>query len=136
MEQVGQLTDSQMEELHQLYQNEWWTKGRTLADVRIAVAHSGVVVAFTDPQSGSLAAFCRVITDFVYKALVLDVIVAAPYRGMGLGRALMDAVVSHPSLREVRHLELYCRPELMEFYHPWGFTEDLGELRFMRSARA
>lgn len=132
---IEQLTDAQVEELHGLYQNEWWTKGRTLEDTRKAVAHSGVIVAFCDPETRRLTGFARVLTDFVYKALVLDVIVAGPCRGTGLGQALLDAVISHPRLLEVRHFELYCRPELVGFYQHWGFAVELGELRFMRYAR-
>ncbi|MBI4259073.1 MAG: GNAT family N-acetyltransferase [Actinobacteria bacterium] len=93
---------------------------------------SDVVVGFADPDDGRLVGFARVVTDFVYKALVLDVIVDAPARGTGLGGVIMDAVISHPRLAGVRHFELYCRPELVPFYERWGFTDDLGELRFMR----
>jgi hypothetical protein len=49
---------------------------------------------------------------------------------------LMDAVVNHPALRSVTHLELYCLPEMTPFYERWGFTTDLGELRLMRLARS
>jgi hypothetical protein len=44
----------------------------------------------------------------------------------------MDALLEHPSLKTVRHLELYCLPELIPFYRRWGFTDELGELRFLR----
>jgi hypothetical protein len=30
------------------------------------------------------------------------------YRGMGLGKMLMDAVLAHPDLQQGRHFELYC----------------------------
>ena len=80
----------------------------------------------------SLVAFSRVLIDYVYKALILDVIVDASCRGQGLARALLDGIVEHPRLQSVRHFELYCRPELVPFYCRWGFTEELGELRFMR----
>ena len=64
-------------------------------------------------ESDELVAF---LTDYVYKALVLNVIVAEAYRGSGLGARLMDAVMGHPRLRDVRHFELYCLPELTPFY--------------------
>jgi len=31
--------------------------------------------------------------------------------------------------------ELYCLPELVPFYRKWGFTEELGGLRFMCRSR-
>lgn len=63
---------------------------------------------------------------------MLDVIVEASHRRTGMGRELMDAVLGHLRLEGVLHFELYCRPELVPFYERWGFTDDLGELRFMR----
>jgi len=131
-ERIEQLTGGQINDLHRMYQEEWWTKGRGLEDVRRMLEHTNVIVGFCDAESQRLVAFARVLTDYVYKALVLDVIVEAGSRGRGLARTLMDAVVGHPSLASVRHFELYCRPELMPLYRKWGFSEELGELRFMR----
>jgi GNAT superfamily N-acetyltransferase len=132
---VDHLTDAQILDLERLYQAEWWSKGRQLADIRKMLENTDVLVAFCDSNDGRLIAFARVITDYVYKALILDVIVDATHRGKDLGRALMDAIVEHPRLKGVKHFELYCRPELVPFYRKWQFTEDLGELRFMRKAK-
>jgi predicted GNAT family N-acyltransferase len=93
-----------------------------------------ILVGFADPKTGRLIAFARVITDFAFKALVLDVIVDSSARKSGLGRALMDAVVAHPELAQVQHFELYCRPELIPLYQRWGFQEVDRDLRFMRRA--
>jgi GNAT superfamily N-acetyltransferase len=129
---IERLAGDLPEQLHRLYQQEWWTHRRNVDDVRRMLEGSDVVVAYIDEETGSLAGFARVVTDFVYKALVLDVIVRQDHRGTGLGAKLMDDVVGHPRLRDVQHFELYCRPELVPFYERWGFTDDLGELRFMR----
>ena len=129
---IDRLTEEQILDLERLYQAEWWTKGRQLSDVRKMLENTDVITAFCDYDSQKLVAFARVITDYTYKALILDVIVDASYRGKNLGRALMDAIVAHPQLKSVRHFELYCLPELVPFYKKWGFTEELGELRFMR----
>ena len=133
-EKIEKLTDRQINDLHRMYQKEWWTKGRGLEDVRRMLEHTDVTVGFCDAESKRLVAFARVLTDYVYKALVLDVIVVAESRGRGLARALMDTVVAHPSLASVRHFELYCRPELMPLYRRWGFSDELGDLRLMRRA--
>jgi GNAT superfamily N-acetyltransferase len=134
LEFLSRLNESQLEDLWRLYQCEWWTQGRKLEDVRRAVKHSGLIFAFAEP-GGRLVAFARVLTDFVYKALVLDVIVDREHRQRGIGRTMLDAIVSHPALANVRDIELYCRPELVPFYQKWTFTADLGELRFMRRSK-
>ncbi|MGB7624179.1 MAG: GNAT family N-acetyltransferase [Terriglobia bacterium] len=132
---IDHLTDEQILDLDHLYQAEWWTRGRQLPDIRKMLENTDVLAAFCDSDSQRLIAFARVITDYTYKALILDVIVDASYRGKNLGRALMDAIVAHPRLKSVKHFELYCLPELVSFYKKWGFTDELGELRFMRRVK-
>lgn len=132
---VDKLSKEQVQQLHCLYQEEWWTKGRTLEDVEKMLEHSDITVGLCEEKTNELIGFTRVLTDRVYKALVLDVIVKDDYRGHELGKVLMDLVVNHPHLLGVKHFELYCRPEMGKFYEKWGFTSDLGEMKFMRKAR-
>jgi GNAT superfamily N-acetyltransferase len=132
---ISRLTDAQLTDLLELYRGEWWTRARTLGDVRRMLAASQIIVGFADAVTAQLLAFARVLTDGVYKALVLDVIVAPSRRGTGLGKHLLDTVLNHPQLRGVQHFELYCRPDMASFYERWGFTEKLGDLRFMRFER-
>jgi hypothetical protein len=40
MKVVTQLDAQQIRELHSLYQGEWWTRGRSLDDVKVMLAHS------------------------------------------------------------------------------------------------
>ena len=131
---TSQLIEKQIVELHALYQKEWWTRGRELSEIRRMLEESDLLFAFVEKDTERLAAFARVLTDYVHKALLFDVIVADDWRKTGLGRKIMDTVVQHPLLENVKHLELYCLPELVPFYQKWGFTEELGELRFMRCA--
>lgn len=129
---VDTLSESQIQDLHRLYQHEWWTRERTLDDVRRMLDGTAIVLGYAEANTGRLIAFARAITDSTYKALILDVIVDSAVRKTGLGRALMESVVSHPALSAVQHFELYCRPDLMPFYEQWGFKDVGGGLRFMR----
>jgi hypothetical protein len=45
---------------------------------------------------------------------------------------LLDAVVGHPHLAEVRSIELVCQPGLVPFYRRWGFTDRAGQSGLMR----
>jgi GNAT superfamily N-acetyltransferase len=130
---VSRLTSEHIEQLWRMYQDEWWSRGRRIEDVRRMIRHADLVFAYCHPETGRLAAFARVLTDFVYKAVVFDVIVERTHRGLGLGRMLLEAITSHPALLFVEHLELYCRPEMVPFYEKWGFT-DLDQLHFMRKS--
>ena len=126
------LNDTQVRQLHQLYQNEWWTKGRTLDDVRRMLDHSDYVFGLCEPQTDELVAFARVLTDRIFKAFIFDVIVAPRYRGHRVGAAMMDRILAHPDLASVKHFELYCLPELVPFYEQWGFSADVGAIVLLR----
>ena len=125
------LTLVQVDQLVDLYQAEWWTKGREKADVEAMLSASDMVFAYVD-SGGDLAAFARVLTNRIYKAFIFDVIVRPDLRGMGLGDRVMEDIKNYPALSKVRHVELYCRPELQSFYTRHGFTADTGGIVLMR----
>lgn len=129
--QVESLTASQVEQLHALYQFEWWTRGRSLEDLRVAVENSRVILGFVEVESRRLVGFCRVLTDFVFRAMIYDVIVAEAWRGRGVGRRLMEAVNAHPKLVRVSAISLFCAPDMIPFYEKWGFNLFSGEPRWM-----
>ena len=129
---VASLTDSQVRQLHQLFQGEWWTKGRTLDDTRRMLEHSDFVFAVSDPETDRLAGFARVLTDRTFKAFIFDVIVAPAHRDRGIGRLIVERILEHPDLAVVKHFELYCLPELVPFYERWGFSSDTGGITLLR----
>lgn len=123
---IDRLSDKQVEELHALYQQEWWTNHRRLDDLRRMLAGTDVIIALEDSETGELVAFARVLTDNVYRAHLFDVIVRDSHRGQGLGKAIVDAVVDHPVIGNVEKIILSCKSELVPFYRQWGFTTELG----------
>jgi predicted GNAT family N-acyltransferase len=131
---LSELSESHIAQLHALYQREWWSKGRSLDQTRRGIQGSQIVIGIVD-ESDAVLAFARVLTDYTFKALIFDVIVAESARDRELGRKLMGLVTGHEALRDVRHFELYCLPELVEFYVPHGFSTDVGNIRFMRMSR-
>ncbi len=135
LRQVEKLAEGQVADLHALFQSEWWTKERSLDDVRMMVENSSLVVAFVD-EDEKLVGFCRILTDFVFRATIYDVIVSQSCRGQGLGRKLMDAVSQHPRLQRVSTLSLRCKPEMTPFYEKWGFRAfDEGPLWMLKAQR-
>jgi predicted GNAT family N-acyltransferase len=119
-ERIEKLSENQIQQLHQLFQNERWTKGRKLLN------NTDYIFAFQEQELKSLAGFARVINDRVFKALILDVIVAPVYQKCGLGTELMEMILHHPQLKQVKNFELNCLPELIPFYERWGFSTDKG----------
>ena len=131
---VETLTESQISDLMDLYKNEFWCDKRRREDVVKMLAATDVIIGLVD-ESDRLIGFTRVMTDFVYRGTIVDVIVHPTYRKTGLGKVLMDAVLNHPQLQVVENLSLNCLPKMIPFYKRWGFTDDIGEMKFMRKIR-
>lgn len=130
---VDKLPPDRVADLVSLYRSSaWWATRRTPPDVDAMLAGSDVVVGMIEQGSNRLVGFARAITDGVYLAVVLDVIVAEDHRGRGLGKRLMDEILARPEIRNVGSIELVCQPELVPFYQRWGFTDRVGRSLLMR----
>ncbi len=119
-------------QLMDLYANEWWTSGRTADDVTRMLQETDLVVALVHRPTDRLVGFARVLTDDIYFAVILDVIVAPDGRHSGLGALLLDTITGHVRLSGVQSLELACQPDLVPFYGRWDFTDRVGASRLMR----
>ena len=131
---VETLTESQVSDLMDLYKNEFWTDKRTREDVVKMLASTDVIIGLVD-ECDRLIGITRVLTDFVYRAMIFDVIIKPTHRKMGLGAKLMDAVLNHPKLQTVENFALNCLPNMIPFYERWGFSDDVGEMKFLRRTR-
>ena len=130
---LRRLRSFQVKDLQDLYQKERWAKGRSLSQIRKMLRHSDLTFAAAD-SAKRLIGFARVVTDFTYRATLLDVIVHPAYRGKGLGRALLEKTLSHPRLKKLEHIDLFCLPPLIPFYKKFGFNSDrLGIVRLSLS---
>ena len=118
---VERLNDTQIAQLHSLLQQQWWGKARSLQDVQTMVRHSSLVIGLVDHDSRRLLGFCRVLTDFVFRGTVYDVMVEKAWQRRGLGQRVMQTRSEHPKLRQVGCLYLSCNPNMVPFYEAWGF---------------
>jgi N-acetylglutamate synthase-like GNAT family acetyltransferase len=85
---TGMLTDA------------YWCKGIQIDEVRKGAMNSALVVgAFL--QNGNQIGFARVISDKTRFAYILDVIVDEAWQRMGIGQAMLKAILSHPELEQV-----------------------------------
>lgn len=71
--------------------------------------------------SGAQVGLGRVVTDYATYAWLCDVFVLEAHRGHGLGKALMQTVVSHPRLNGLRRFALATR-DAHGLYAQFGFT--------------
>jgi predicted GNAT family N-acyltransferase len=131
MKIIHKFSDENIKQVHQLYKEVWWGKERSLEDTFECVKGSQICIGIVDDNE-NLIGFVRIITDFIYKAIIFDVIVSSKLRGSGLGLKLMGLVKKHNSLQKVKHFELYCLPDMEDFYSRLGFSTEVGGIKLMR----
>ena len=129
---IDRVDCARRDDLVALFQSAWWTATRTPEALERMLDGSDVVVGLVDSASDRLVGFARAITDRIFLAVVLDLIVAPDFRGTGLGARLMDELLARPELADVDSIELVCQPELIDFYRRWGFTDAVGRSLLMR----
>jgi ribosomal protein S18 acetylase RimI-like enzyme len=128
---IETLTESQIIELVTLYKQEGWTKDRKLEDIKRMINHCKII-GLINEETNKLVGFTRILTDYIYRATIYDVIVLKEYQGLGLGRLLIETIVSHPLLRNIERVDLYCAEEKIQFYNKWGFNKVSETTNFLR----
>ena len=108
----------QPEQLLTLFQQAPWAKGRTLSDARDMLRHTDVALCAWDGDQ--LVGFGRVLTDFVYRATIWDVIVDEAYQKQGIGAEIVQRILHHPRLKKVELFWLCTRRP--GFYEKLGFS--------------
>ena len=101
-----------------LSQESTWAQGIAREKVAKSIAHSLCFGAYED---GAQVGFARVVTDRATYAYLADVFVLPSQRGRGISRLLVEAVLAHPELQDLRCIALvstYARG-LYEKYG-WG----------------
>ncbi len=84
--------------VHSFLSRSYWAKGRSRMVVELAMERS---LSFGLLHRDLTVGFARVITDFAVMGTVEDVFVLPEYQGRGLGRWMMECVLSHPALQGV-----------------------------------
>ncbi len=104
---------------HFLDERSTWAQGISRALVETSIEHSVCLAAYSDEMQ---IAFCRIITDQATFANLVDVIVWPEYQGRGVAARLMQAVIEHPSVANVRRFTL-ATSNAHGLYEKFGFTE-------------
>lgn len=81
-------------------------------------------------EDGTMAGAARVVTDRATFAWVCDLFVLPGHRGLGLGRALVEGIVSHPDLAEVKRM-LLATADAHGLYSRYGFEPLAAPKRWM-----
>lgn len=99
----------------------FWAQDRSREDMAMAIANSFPIVTAWDEDR--LIGFARGTSDGVFRATIWDVVIDPAYQGGGLGRKMVETLVSHPHLSRVERIYLMTTHQ-QGFYQRIGFEEN------------
>lgn len=101
-----------------LSRSSYWAQGRSRAIVERTIANS---LCFGAYAGGKQIGFGRVVTDYAVIGYVADVFVLPEFRGRGVGKELVRAIVEHPDVVGLQ-VVLLRSTDTRLLYSPFGFT--------------
>lgn len=116
---IEQPTASDLDVIHSVLRETYWSPGIPRETVERAVANS--ICAIARDESGALIGFARVVSDRATFAWLCDVIVLPGKQGKRLGRRLVQTLQAHPELQNLRRWLLGTK-DAHGVYEPLGFT--------------
>jgi N-acetylglutamate synthase-like GNAT family acetyltransferase len=112
-------------DLHQLQalfnKSAFWARDRKIEDLKIAIERSEPVISALDRDR--LIGFTRATSDGIYRATIWDVVIDCDYQKLGLGRKLLETLLSHPSINRVERIYLNTTHQ-QSFYERIGFEKN------------
>ncbi len=99
----------------------FWAQGRRIEDIELMIQMSNPVVSAR--IDNRLVGFARATGDGVYRAVIWDVVVDPACQGQGIGRQLVEALLTHPLLCSVERVYLMTTFQ-QGFYEKLGFVKN------------
>ncbi len=119
-----------IEKIRQLLEKTYWAAGRTSEEVKKSVENSVCFSAF-DSNTHEQIGFARAVTDYVSIYWLCDVVVDPQYKGLGIGKKLVESVVTNETLKNLTGI--LSTNDAHGLYEQYGFKRS-GD-RFMRKPR-
>lgn len=106
-----------LEVIHGFLASSYWSKGISSEVVARSIQGSLCFGLYRGP---SQIGFARVITDSTTFAYLADVFVLESYRRQGLGKWLIQTIIEHPQLQDLRRFMLFTS-DAHDLYSRFGF---------------
>jgi GNAT superfamily N-acetyltransferase len=114
--------------IHGFLTNCYWAKGIPPEVVARSIEHALCFGVYDG--SGAQVGFARVVSDFATVAYLGDVFILESHRGRGLSKWLMECILRHPALQNLRRWILLTR-DAHGLYAQFGFTPVTAPERYM-----
>ena len=104
--------------IHDFISVSYWADGRTMEEVRATIENSLCFGIYM--KKGEQIGFARVVTDYTFFGYIMDFIVFKEYQGKGYGKILMDFIMDHEVIKNLRTIGLKTK-DAHGFYKRYGF---------------
>ena len=110
------------DEIVELYKaGGWWKDSYDPSAIKPLIAGSFAFAVVVDKDSSKAIGMGRIISDRVSDAYIQDLVVLPEYRGYGIGKKLVDALLQHCLSKGLLWVGLIAEPDQDGFYSPLGF---------------
>jgi len=101
----------------------WWSSNdEPPSIIEDLISKSFLFAVAVDKKTGKTIGTARVISDSVSDAYIQDFVVLPEYRGLGVGKALINTLVDDCLSRGIRWIGLIAEPGTEKFYEKIGFN--------------
>lgn len=101
-----------------LCNQSYWAQGRSMSTVERSLKNSLCFGAYT--SEGKQVGFARVASDFAVFAWIMDLFVIEEFRGLGIGKSIMQEIMKYPDLQGLQRWGLGTR-DAHTLYGQFGF---------------
>ena len=108
--------------LQLMQEHTFWGIGRSIADLRLMLRGSAAVVSLW--EKNELVGFGRASSDGIYRAVLWDVVVKNKLQGLGYGKLIVEALLSHVAVNKAERVYLMTTNQ-QGFYEQIGFKHNV-----------
>ena len=117
--------------IHNFLTNSYWGKGISKKRVEKSIENS---FCFGIYKKGQQIGFARVITDFTIFGYIADLFVDKSQRGYGIGKQLVQSIVTHEKLKDLKRWHLLT-DDAHGLYKKFGFNTPENPLKHMEKRK-
>ena len=106
----------QLKEL--LDEDTFWANGRSYKSLRTMLLNSTEIISIWEKEC--LIGFGRATSDKIFRAVLWDIVVKSEYKGVGIGKLIVENLINEKSIKNVERIYLMTTKK-SKFYNKFGF---------------
>lgn len=118
-----------IDEIIKLYRDgNWWKEEWDERGIAPLISGSFIFAIAYSVKENKAIGMGRVISDGVSDGYIQDLVILKDYRGMGLGKKILNSLVNESLEKGLSWIGLIAEPETEEFYRGTGFERMNGHI--------